>query len=76
MYWWNSELNIHRDRLFYLRILLEMYVKTEKATIRQRLKEIELLKKENKELRESNETQYELIKKLLKENEKLKLLAK
>ena len=69
-------MNIHRDRLFYLRILLEMYVKTEKATIRQRLKEIELLKKENKELRESNETQYELIKKLLKENEKLKLLAK
>lgn len=52
-----------------------MYVKTEKATIRQRLREIEQLKKENKELRESNETQYELIKKLLKENEKLKLLA-
>ena len=53
-----------------------MWVKTEKSIIRQRIKEIELLKKENKELRESNETQYELIKKLLKENEKLKLLVK
>jgi IS4 transposase len=51
-----------------------MWVKTEKAVIRQWIREIEQLKKENKELRESNETQYELIKKLLKENEKLKIL--
>lgn len=53
-----------------------MWVKTEKSVIRQWIREIEQLKKENKELRESNETQYELIKKLLKENEKLKLLVK
>ena len=54
-----------------------MYVKTEKATIRQWIREIEQLKKENKELRESNETQYELIKKLLMtEKQKREIMRK
>lgn len=55
--------------------LEELLTKRDDKRILILLKEIELLKKENKELRESNETQYELIKKLQKENEKLKLLV-